>query len=441
MFSNKTSQVRHHILDQLEAGTLKAGDRLPGARELAVQLGVSFLKVQQAIEGLCRDGVLEVLNRRGTYVQKTWANCVLPENISIFRMQNEFPWLAGIRQRIEDHLPGVRFTNAFPVGAMELKTTFHVQSHWDQYQDLTDILDECYPDMDDFFTQPFEAGRIGNKLVGIPFIFSPRVVFYNPTLFEKADCSLPNDNWTWDEFLTIVRKLSEVYPAEQIINCHNSAFFWMNFVLRAGGRLVDETADDPVQIDSSKTQQGLRYYRELWELLGNVTLWETPTIFKLGKCAMYISDRQYVHQMNHVGFDDWQTVNLPIFPGGKNITTQATDLLCIHKANTNPQAAREYIRLMLSDTVQDFIGREKYGIPIRKSSAFKSLDLASPRDAIFAREISNISAEYNLKYPHLTQTIVHGITQLLHDDQDIDKSLKKLANLARHYMSIWKMAV
>ncbi|MAX24648.1 MAG: hypothetical protein CMJ19_09110 [Phycisphaeraceae bacterium] len=441
MFNNKTSQVRHHILDQLEAGTLKAGDRLPGARELALQLDISFLKVQQAIEGLCRDGVLEVLNRRGTYVQKTWANCVLPENISIFRMQNEFPWLAGIRQRIEEHLPGVRFTNAFPVGAMELKTTYHVQSHWDQYQDLSEILEECYPDMDDFFSQPFEAGRIGDKLIGIPFIFSPRVVFFNPTLFEKANCPLPNDNWTWDEFLTIVRKLSEVYPAEQIVNCHNGPFYWMNFIMRAGGKLVDASVDNPVQIDSPKTRQGMRYYRELRELLGVDNLWETPNTFKRGKCAMYISERQYVHQMNHVDFDDWQTVSLPNFPGGKNITTQATDLLCIHKASTNPQAAREYIRLMLSDTVQDWIAREKYGIPIRKSSAFKSLDLTNPRDAIFAREISNISAEYNLKYPHLTQTIIQGITQMLNDDRDIDQAARDLANLARQYMSIWKMAV
>ena len=63
--------------------------------------------------------------------------------------------------------------------------------------------------------------------------------------------------------------------------------------------------------------------------------------------------------MMHIGFDDWQTVNLPMFPGGGDITTQATDLLCIHKANTNPQAAREYIKLMLSPQIQDFIGKQK----------------------------------------------------------------------------------
>jgi ABC-type glycerol-3-phosphate transport system substrate-binding protein len=441
MFNNKTSQIRCHILDQLEIGTLKAGDRLPGARELAEQLGVSFLKVQQALEGLCRDGILQTVNRRGTYIQKTWQDCVLPENISIFRMRNEFPWLPGIRQIIEGHMPGVRFTGAFPVGAMELKTTFHVQTHWEQYQDLTEILEECYPDLDDFFEQPFEAGRIGGKLVGIPFIFSPRVVFYNPTLFAKANCPLPTDHWTWDDFLTTVRQLGTTLPSDQIVNWHFEPFYWMNFVMRAGGRLIRSDDENPVQIDSPQTRQGLRHFRELGQALGYHEVGNTSRDFKRGQSAMYICERQYVHQMMHAGFDDWQTVSLPMIPGGENISTQATDLLCIHKASTNPEAAMQYIKLMLSPQAQDFIGKEKYGIPIRKSSAFKSIDLTSPRDAIFAREISRISAEYNLDFPHLTQTMVAGIQQMLRENRSIERTTSELAAMARQYMSIWKIAV
>lgn len=441
MFNNKTSQIRSHILDQLENGTLHGGDQLPGARELAMQLDVSFLKVQQAIEGLCRDGILQAVNRRGTFVQKTWQDCVLPENISIFRTPDEFPWLAGIRDLIESHMPGVRFTYAFPVGAMELKTTFHVQTHWEQYQDLTEILEECYPDLDDFFDKPFEAGRIGGKLVGIPFIFSPRVVFYNPTLFEKAHCPLPTDNWTWDEFLTTINKLRQTLPIDQIVNWHFEPFLWMNFVMRAGGRLIRSGVADPVQIDSPQTRQGLRYFREMGQALDYNEVGTTARDFKRGKSAMYICERQHVHQMMHADFDNWQTVNLPMFPGGENITTQATDLLCIHKYSSNPQAAKQYIKLMLSPQAQDFIGREKYGIPIRKSSAFKSLDLASPRDAIFARGISHLSAEYNLQYPHLTHTIVAGIQQMFRENRNIDRTTSELAALARQYMSIWQIAV
>lgn len=441
MFNNKTSQVRNFILDQLESGQLQAGDQLPGARELAMQIGVSFLKVQQALEGLCRDGILQTVNRRGTFVQKTWQDCVLPENISIFRTQDEFPWLAGIRDLIDRHMPGVRFTYAFPVGAMELKTTFHVQTHWEQYQDLTELLAECYPDMDEFFSQPFEAGRIGGKLVGIPFIFSPRVVFYNPKLFAKANCPLPQSNWTWDVFLTIVKHLGQTLPADQIVNWHFEPFYWMNFVMRAGGRLIRSGVDQPIQIDSPQTRQGLRYFQELGEALNYQESGATSQKFKYGKSAMYICERQYVHQMMHVGFDDWQTVNLPAFSGGRNITSQATDLLCIHKSCTNPEAALQYIRLMLCPQVQDFIGKEKYGIPIRKSSAFKSLDLTSERDAIFAREISNISADYNQDFPHLTQTLVAGVRQMLQENRNVDQTTTQLANMAKQYMSIWQLAV
>lgn len=74
---------------------------------------------------------------------------------------------------------------------------------------------------------------------------------------------------------------------------------------------------------------------------------------------------------------------------------------------------------MLSDSVQDSIGQSKHHIPIRKSSAFKSLDLDDARDAVFATEMAKISTDLNLEPPYLGTFVLDGITRILTEKKSI----------------------
>ena len=46
--ADKLLQVREHLLEKIESGDIRGGDKLPGARELAEQLGVSLALMQTA---------------------------------------------------------------------------------------------------------------------------------------------------------------------------------------------------------------------------------------------------------------------------------------------------------------------------------------------------------------------------------------------------------
>ncbi len=58
---------------------------------MALTLGISFLKVQQAIETLCLDGVLESIPRQGTFVQAGWRQRVLRENLAVYNQLHRMP--------------------------------------------------------------------------------------------------------------------------------------------------------------------------------------------------------------------------------------------------------------------------------------------------------------------------------------------------------------
>ena len=116
---------------------------------------------------------------------------------------------------------------------------------------------------------------------------------------------------------------------------------------------------------------------------------------------------------------------------------QATDLICVRKECVDRELILEFLRFMLSEEVQDYIAGEKYGIPIRKSSAQKSIDLSDPRDILFLREMNSMSAEYNLDSPELMDLIQDGVGRVINDDSlPLKESLEDLAHAVRLFLAI-----
>jgi len=96
------------------------------------------------------------------------------------------------------------------------------------------------------------------------------------------------------------------------------------------------------------------------------------------------------------------------------------------------------IRFALSKKVQDFIADERYGIPIRKSSAARSLEKGSSRDQVFFDEAARTSAEYHLDSPELSNMIADGIGAIWRQDADIDATTAELASAIRTYLKVKK---
>ena len=61
-------QIMRQVMDAIAAGRLKPGDRVASHRELAEQLVISPLTVKKAYDEMERDGYIETLRGRGTFV-------------------------------------------------------------------------------------------------------------------------------------------------------------------------------------------------------------------------------------------------------------------------------------------------------------------------------------------------------------------------------------
>ncbi len=432
--SKKLNMVRKHIINELEAGRLVAGDKLPGARELSERLGISHTITQVAFISLVKDGLLDSFPRSGTFVREDWCERILPDSLSSFRPI----WTELLRKP----LPDVSVHDVFRRGVFEIRTTLEVQQDRDEYMDLSSILHEEYPDLNDFFVQPFRNFRTDQgQLFGIPLVFSPRVLCYNPAILEKAGCPEPRSGWTWEEFIEDLKKLRRYYPAERIFNW-GFDFSAMSFIFRAGGGIISAANGGTVMIDAPQSREGIAKVKEIYQVLGIDQKWPDPDkyedAFHRGKCAFFMSPRQNTDFKSKTV---WRNAPLPLIPGGSDLSAQATDLLCVRKQGADPALTRKLIRLILSREIQDEIGARRYGIPIRKSSAMKSFDMEDPRDTLFLSEMTKISAEYNFDSRELTNLILHGLHEIWLNDADIDQTIEELAAALRTVLKYRRFAV
>lgn len=63
-------QIEHQIKSSIMSGELSEGEILPSIRKLAKNLHISVITVQRAYDNLQRDGFIETLKGRGTFVAK-----------------------------------------------------------------------------------------------------------------------------------------------------------------------------------------------------------------------------------------------------------------------------------------------------------------------------------------------------------------------------------
>jgi len=105
---------------------------------------------------------------------------------------------------------------------------------------------------------------------------------------------------------------------------------------------------------------------------------------------------------------------------------QATDLLCVRRLVSDLDQVRELIRLLLSREIQDQLGKARYGIPIRRTSAIRSFKEDEPRDRVFFSEMTKISANYNFGLMEIYNLIYHGLNRIWFEDTDTEEVISEI---------------
>jgi len=178
-----------------------------------------------------------------------------------------------------------------------------------QYADLTDLVD---PVKSQFSETALKVVTIDGKIYGIPMISDPQLLFYRPSMLQKAGIAEPT---TFEELIDAGIELTGGSQKGLWVGNDGGAGVWKGAVAKAsGGGLL--TADDTeVGFNTPEVAAALAKAKEAYDkqavLLGSPTDWWDPTSFNAGLAAITWQGMWAVPAMVEALGDDLAAMAVP----------------------------------------------------------------------------------------------------------------------------------
>ena len=254
------------------------------------------------------------------------------------------------------------------------------------------------------------------KTYYLPGEFNTMCLWYNSEMFQKAGVDEPDDNWTWDDFLTIAKKLTKpgVYGMQV-----GAAYFAgiMPWALTNGGSVMDNSWKTAT-VNSPATTEAVQFMRDLVAQKISPApggTYDTFGAVAQGKLAMFGGGRWPIINIRELGIVNkmkivaWPRKTQQGSPVGWNAYP-------IMKASQNKEAAWAFVKFITSKEASQFFASQGGTIvPPRRSVATSDAFLSNaPQgwDKLYAA----LSYATPLPAPNKENVI----------ELDIDKSLSQI---------------
>ena len=267
-------------------------------------------------------------------------------------------------------------------------------------EDLTNYEEFEY---DRYFPKSIEAMKFKGKIYALPRDVSNLVFFYNKDLFKKLKVSYPDKNWTLEDLLSKVQKLTTKDTFG--ISFEEKPLYYLPYMLYYGGWGKNDSADyfSHNVLNESANKKGLEFYADLRrkyhvapkrEEIGSATM---AQMFLQGKIGMYLSGRWMVPKFRQEAKFDWDVAEFP-----KTMFMDSSGW-AIAKSSKNKSQAIKLIKFMASKDNSQKFAQSGLIVPARMDSANSKyfLDGRKPKNAkVFLNTAKNsvptpVTVNYN----------------------------------------------
>jgi multiple sugar transport system substrate-binding protein len=220
----------------------------------------------------------------------------------------------------------------------------------------------------DFYPEAIDHYTYQGTLTALPRDIAPiAVVYYNVDKFKKAGLSLPQDDWTTEQFLQTAKKLTKKDAAGKITQFGfvDDWPIWDVWVYAFGGRLADsEKRPTRCLLDSAEAAAGVQFRGDLiykHKVLPSPSAMTAmgglgnSDLFMNGTAAMYFNGIWSTPKLREIKDFKWDAVMFPRGPGKKRAIPLSAAGYSVVKGTKNPELAYELVKFLAGETGQRFM--------------------------------------------------------------------------------------
>ncbi|MDQ0198704.1 ABC transporter substrate-binding protein [Neobacillus ginsengisoli] len=306
-----------------------------------------------------------------------------------------------------------------------------------------DQLIKSDPDMDmnDFYQGLFNYSSMYGKLYGMPAGFTTRVVYYNKALFDAAGIPYPKDGWTWDDFKTIAKKLSN--PSKKQygfgVRPEPDTYDLQGFVWSNGSSYISEDGKKIAgYMNSPETIKSLKMFADMVKdksavLVGGKNQQSGDDIFKAGKIAMWESGIWPLEGFKEAKVN-FGTVEMPAFSGKPVKGVIASSAVSIAKDSKNKDLAWKFVKFYSSP---EAIKMRTADLPVRisvvKEMKTEQDPLISPFYKMLERSNDTPAFLLNKNWDDINRNLSAAVNAIMLG-QDAEKQLNNAVKDSEKYI-------
>lgn len=223
--------------------------------------------------------------------------------------------------------------------------------------------------IDDFFPPTLEQLTWDGQLSALPRETSSAAIFYNQDMFDRSGVAYPGDHWTYDDMLTIARRLTRDTAGTGAIDqwgLHAPIAWYLraNIISAFGGRVLTPEANT-FALHEPAGATAVQWIADLIHTHGVATT-NADFSHASGRSAMEMVNFWHIPPNQDNAFN-WDAAMLPAGPNGIQVRT-ATGGIGILSGTQYPEEAWQVLKHLSSRESQiKFSGATV--IPARRSAA------------------------------------------------------------------------
>ncbi|MCP4726029.1 MAG: extracellular solute-binding protein [bacterium] len=256
--------------------------------------------------------------------------------------------------------------------------------------DLNPYVDELNVNPGEFFPNVLSIFQKGKKLYAFPKDYTPLMLYYNKKLFDEAGIAYPEEEWKWNDYLEIAKKLTKDSDGDGRIDqwgtmFRNQFYLWEPWVwMTRGDYLNTEGTSAKGFFNSPETERALQFLVDLRVEHGvspSVQSMSTSggavELFLSGRIAMSISGHwRWASLLKYVesGDMDIGVIHLPYPEDGERVNIIFATGWCVPKNARYPDLSIKLAAFLGSRRAAEIRLEHPIGIPGRVEIADRLIE-------------------------------------------------------------------
>jgi multiple sugar transport system substrate-binding protein len=305
-------------------------------------------------------------------------------------------------------------------------------------------------DWNNFYPASKQIVSPGGKVIGFPALIDNLSVIYNKKLFAAAGIPDPSPDWTWSDFRTVAKQLTD--PAKHIYGVNypiggdlldTSWRFFPGFWQRGGQILSSD--DKQALFNSPAGVQNLTLWQQMATVDKSVYLDPTASkaepLFTSGHLAMFVSGPWEVPTLNEAKVD-WADVQLPAVNGNHQTVSGPDNWVVFNQSPARVNAAVEFLEWLTAPQQELTWMKGSGSLPIRPSilklPGYQQYLREYPGIGPMAENLSNAKEAMPTlpQWPRVINALGTGIASALLGKADPKAALDQAAQKADAILSV-----